>query len=531
MTPDGFAEMVRAWCVAPEVGILLVGDAALRERAVTELVAAADRPVRRISVGADPGQWSAGDDGEAITLCVAADLLDPLQTSALAGTACPLASAESVDEVPEAVLDRCALVVDLAHSRDGLLRWQDPLLPDHPTASGPVDPLASVEVVQRAFGHGLRCHPVEIGATRIARVLAEQGIERAGALRLLDRFVFTPRSGIDQPPPPSTEQSEEPGDRPEQSRAEDEQQPDRPDREAEDSPPEDDPDPHGSGEPSGEEPSTDGSMAEDPAESETAEPEPLPVPTAGVGMGRGRHRSGAAPTGRGGPITATRVGGRAGRVVSSPRPDTGFALGATLQRVAARSVAAGGSVAARAEDLRWAHRRRRSGRLTVIVVDASGSMGRDALRQAKAIALGLLDQAYRRRDRVAVVLVRGRRAQLGLAPTKSLARVRASLRRLPHGGGTPLASGLLMADELARSWDPAAVEVVVLTDGRANIGLSSDDDAAAASQDPRQRARADAVRVAGLLHHSIGSRVVHGISRTGTADPAGWLREALQTVP
>ena len=72
-----------------------------------------------------------------------------------------------------------------------------------------------------------------------------------------------------------------------------------------------------------------------------------------------------------------------------------------------------------------------------------------------------------------------------LAPTRSLARAKRSLADLPGGGGTPLACGLDAAltvalAERARDRTPL---LVVLTDGRANIGLDGTPGRAAAEKD------------------------------------------------
>jgi magnesium chelatase subunit D len=72
---------------------------------------------------------------------------------------------------------------------------------------------------------------------------------------------------------------------------------------------------------------------------------------------------------------------------------------------------------------------------------------------------------------VAVLAFRGQIADLLLPPTRSLARAKRSLAALPGGGGTPLATGMDAARELAgqigRQGDTPVV--VLLTDGRANI--------------------------------------------------------------
>jgi magnesium chelatase subunit D len=137
---------------------------------------------------------------------------------------------------------------------------------------------------------------------------------------------------------------------------------------------------------------------------------------------------------------------------------------------------ANGHLRLQTSDLRWRTPQAPAGVLFVLAVDASGSMVRNRLGAAKGAALLLLERAYRHRDRVALIAVRGSAAQVLLPPTRSLARARHLLDSLPAGGGTPLASAL------AQSWDLAARAaltgythsmLVLLTDGRANVPLAA----------------------------------------------------------
>jgi magnesium chelatase subunit D len=88
--------------------------------------------------------------------------------------------------------------------------------------------------------------------------------------------------------------------------------------------------------------------------------------------------------------------------------------------------------------------------------------------------LGLLLDAYQRRDKVGLITFRGTRADLVLPPTSSVEAGAARLRELPVGGRTPLAAGLLRAAEVLRVErlrDPARRPLLVLvTDGRATSG-------------------------------------------------------------
>ncbi|MFI5044772.1 MAG: AAA family ATPase, partial [Acidimicrobiales bacterium] len=95
------------------------------------------------------------------------------------------------------------------------------------------------------------------------------------------------------------------------------------------------------------------------------------------------------------------------------------------------------------DDLRTAVRSDVAGRLVVIAVDASGSMGAERrMATAKAAVMGLLTDAYQQRDRVALVTVAGEAAEVSLRPTGSVEIARRRLIDLPVGGPTPLAHGI-----------------------------------------------------------------------------------------
>jgi magnesium chelatase subunit D len=129
------------------------------------------------------------------------------------------------------------------------------------------------------------------------------------------------------------------------------------------------------------------------------------------------------------------------------------------------------------EALRFKRYRSRAGTLFIFLVDTSGSMAANRIAQAKGALAQLLRRAYVDRDRVALVAFRGRGAELLLAPCASASRARTLLEMLPVGGATPLAAGLLRALEVARraaAEGSRRVRLVLFTDGRANVPLSSD---------------------------------------------------------
>jgi magnesium chelatase subunit D len=149
-------------------------------------------------------------------------------------------------------------------------------------------------------------------------------------------------------------------------------------------------------------------------------------------------------------------------------------------------------------DLRLKRYKEVSDRVLIFVVDASGSSAMARLGEAKGAVEPMLAQAYSRRDHVALVVLRGQKAELILPPTRSLTTTKARLRGLPGGGGTPLASGLATALDTAlrarrQGMTPS---LALLTDGRANIALDGQPDRVQAQQDAHQIAQA--IRAAGI---------------------------------
>jgi magnesium chelatase subunit D len=132
---------------------------------------------------------------------------------------------------------------------------------------------------------------------------------------------------------------------------------------------------------------------------------------------------------------------------------------------------AGGRVRVQPQDLRIRRFVQRREATTIFVVDASGSAAYQRLAEAKGAVELLLARAYVSRTRVALVAFRNTRAEVLLAPTRSLTRAKRQLAEVMGGGGTPLAAGLetgldLALAEHAKTRTPI---LVVLTDGRANI--------------------------------------------------------------
>ncbi len=140
------------------------------------------------------------------------------------------------------------------------------------------------------------------------------------------------------------------------------------------------------------------------------------------------------------------------------------------------------------EDVRIKKFRDKSGTLYVFMVDASGSMALNRMRQAKGAVSHLLQNAYVHRDQVSLISFRGKEAQLLLPPSQSVDRAKRELDVLPTGGGTPLASALFLGLETAkqaRTKGVSQIMFVLITDGRGNISLQSlyDQDAPKAAKE------------------------------------------------
>jgi magnesium chelatase subunit D len=171
-----------------------------------------------------------------------------------------------------------------------------------------------------------------------------------------------------------------------------------------------------------------------------------------------------------------------GRYVAAAAPSqvTDLALDATLRAAApyqlGRGRVRGGRVQLEKQDLRQKVRERKSGNLIVFVVDASASMDAEQRMAAtKGAIFSLLQDAYIRRDRVAVVVFKNRTAELALHPTSSVQMARKRLENLSVGGTTPLTHGLMAGYKIIRtelSRDPSVRPLLVLiSDGRGNISM------------------------------------------------------------
>ena len=186
--------------------------------------------------------------------------------------------------------------------------------------------------------------------------------------------------------------------------------------------------------------------------------------------------------GTGGPLgRRSRIIGEAGLPVGSREDGENLgdvALAATVRAAAPHQRARGregAGLEVRPYDLRQNVREGREGNLILFLVDASGSMAaRQRMSAVKGAVLSLLNDAYQRRDKVALISFRGESARILLPPTSSVELAASRLQDLPTGGRTPLAAGMEKAAEVLKRENLRDKErrplLVLLTDGRATAG-------------------------------------------------------------
>ncbi|MBS0558519.1 MAG: magnesium chelatase subunit D [Proteobacteria bacterium] len=379
--------------------------------------------------------------------------------------------------VPEALRDRLAFHLDC----DGVEidEAETPALSVRPQSVTVPDALAEA-LVGAALALGitsLRAPLLAVRATRCMAALAGRVVADEADAAAAARLVLAPRAQV--LPSATPEESD-----------------------AADPPPE--PPPEGEGESEQESEAQEGTPSEIVLDAAVAA---LPADLLrNLQAGRGA-RAPAATRGRAG---ATQVGTGRGRPIGTragqPRGGNRLAVVDTLRAAAPwqaiRNGAAEGrgdaKVAIRSEDFRIHRLKHRTETATIFCVDASGSAALHRLAEAKGAVEILLARCYARRDQVAVVAFRGTRAETVLAPTRSLTRARRALAGLPGGGATPLASGVGTACDLAAAArrQGRSPMIVLLTDGRANVGLDGAGGREAAERDALEAARK--VRAGGI---------------------------------
>lgn len=210
---------------------------------------------------------------------------------------------------------------------------------------------------------------------------------------------------------------------------------------------------------------------------------------------RGRATAGRQGMTRNDPRRGRPIGVRRGELRAGARLNVLETLRAAApwQPLRRRSVkvSATGRLLIEKDDFRITRFRQRSATSTIFVVDASGSSAFQRLAEVKGAVELLLADCYIRRDEVALIAFRGSSAELLLPPTRSLARAKRSLAALPGGGGTPLSTAIDAAAKLAlaiRSKGQSPT-IVLMTDGRANVGRDGQAGRAPAEAEAHEAAR------------------------------------------
>lgn len=404
--------------------------------------------------------------------------------------------AEADECLPSALADRLAIHLDLA----------DQSLTDAPELAMDMDALAEArallptvnvpdtaiaELAEVAFRLGITSLRAPLQALAVARGSAalsgETEVESADLLTAVE-LVLAPRATqIPETEPPAPEDTPEPDDTPEEPEDshDDDDQPNLPPAE----------------------------MMLDAARA-MLPPDLLARLQAGKAARASHSASGTG---------AAKRGNRRGRPLPSrpgrPGGDARVDLVATLRAAAPwqpmRKAAAGdhSRLHIRMSDIRVRQFEETSDRAIIFVVDASGSAALARLAEAKGAVELLLAEAYARRDHVALIAFRGEGSEILLPPTRSLVQTKRRLSALPGGGGTPLASGLKSAFELAGLAQSKGMtpSVALLTDGRANVDLTGAANRAQATEDATMMARAIRSKAMSGLVIDTGLRPTRGL--------------------
>jgi len=181
--------------------------------------------------------------------------------------------------------------------------------------------------------------------------------------------------------------------------------------------------------------------------------------------------------------TTTTTDNKTGRYVraTAVRQNNDLAFDATLRAAAPfqrRRPPSRLAVKIQDSDIREKVRQKKTSNLLLFLVDASGSMGTRLMSETKGAILALLLEAYQKRDKVGLIAFKGIDAEVLLPPTNSIEIAKKLLEELPTGGKTPLGQGLLTAYQLLKNQLRQHVQIlpllVIVTDGRANVGLFRD---------------------------------------------------------
>ncbi len=180
----------------------------------------------------------------------------------------------------------------------------------------------------------------------------------------------------------------------------------------------------------------------------------------------------------GGKASRRLVTGRRGRVVAyrsaPPEGPQDIAVIPTVRAAIRRGAKVTNRLQIQKQDIQENIRYARIGSYLGLVVDTS-TYDEEARQQMEGIVRSLLLDAYERRDRVALILSRGDRAQIVSDFTSDLEIIRATFERTEWGGLSPFSSGVMEGAKLflLRLADTIdAVKVLILvTTGKANVPM------------------------------------------------------------
>ncbi|MEM4540001.1 MAG: VWA domain-containing protein [Archaeoglobaceae archaeon] len=128
----------------------------------------------------------------------------------------------------------------------------------------------------------------------------------------------------------------------------------------------------------------------------------------------------------------------------------------------------------REEDIRVNVRKARAPKVTAILLDSSGSMAlQKRISIAKGIAKRIVENSYKRRDLLSLIVFNGNEAKVIVSPTRKYEEVFDAIENIPTGGKTPLASALFRLLCIARSLKKRNIKVngILISDGKANVSM------------------------------------------------------------
>lgn len=126
------------------------------------------------------------------------------------------------------------------------------------------------------------------------------------------------------------------------------------------------------------------------------------------------------------------------------------------------------------EDIKINVRKAKGSKLTTIILDASGSMSLEKkMSIAKGIAKKMIENSYRRRELLSLIVFNRDDARVIVNPTKNYEEVFNAIDLISTGGKTPLPAALFKLLQIANKVKKRKVKVsgVLITDGKANVPL------------------------------------------------------------